>query len=169
MTEKQKRNLYLFTALLCFIGIIVVFFVDGYLGVYDILYVNSMELEQTVEFESDREWKPYIHARWQEIITFKYEIDSRSFYSYSIPVEVSLWQSGKKVAELFREDVLMKAFDKRILSWELDTKQLEKPLSVDVQYTLKIKRDEVEREAIITLESVPEPYPIMPPAPSIIK
>lgn len=168
MTERRRKNLYLYGALLCFIGIIAVFFVDGYLGVYDTVYIKSMEQEQKFEFEIEQEWKPYIYARWEEVVSFRYEIDNRSFFNYSSLMEVSLWQSEKQVTELFRENVSIRPFDKKTLNWALDTARLEKPIGREFNYTLKIKGGKAEREFIVTLTPIGE-YPLPPPAPIPIK
>jgi len=166
MSAKQKGNLYLYTALLCFIGIIVIFFVDGYLGIYDTIYVKSMEQEQTIEFETNMGWKPYIPVRWEEMVSFRYEIDNRSLFNYSALVEISLWQSEKQVMELFRENILVSPFDKKTLNWILDTAKLEKPIGREINYTLKIKGGKTEREFILALAPayIEEPaYPLAPP------
>jgi len=170
MNKGQKRNLYLYGVLLCFIGIIIIFFVDGYLGIYDTVCVKSMEQEQKFEFEIEQDWKPYIFTRWGDKVSFRYEIDNRSFFSYSALVEVSLWQSEKQVMEIFRESISIRPFDKKILSWTLDTAKMEQPLGRDVNYTLKIKGGKTEREFImqigtIYIEEPPYPKQVPPPEP----
>lgn len=170
MPKGKKRNLYLYGVLLCFIGIIVIFFVDGYLGVYDTVYVKSMEQEQKYEFETEREWKPYVFTRWGDVVSFRYEIDNRSFFSYSGLVEVSLWQSEKQVMEIFGESISVRPFDRKTLSWTLDTTKVEQPVGRDISYTLKIKEGKTEREFIITvgavyIEEPPYPAKVPPPPP----
>lgn len=168
MAEGQKKNLYLYGALLCFIGIIAVFFVDGYLGVYDTVYIKTMEQEQKIEFETGRECKPYVTVRWDESVRFRYEIDNRSFFTYSVPVEVSLWHGEKKVTELLHENISVAPFDKETLVWILDTTRLEQPVGRNIHYTLKINRGATEREFIVVLTPIGE-YSLPPPAPVPIK
>lgn len=171
MVKGKKRNLYLYGVLFCFIGIIAIFFVDGYLGVYDTVYVRSMEQEQKYEFETEQEWKPYIFAQWGDLVSFRYEIDNRTFFNYSTPVEVSLWQSEEQVMVLFYESISIEPFNKKILSWTLDTTKVEQPAGRDVNYTLKIKGDKTEREFIMQIGTVhieEVPYPIkVPPLPPV--
>jgi len=174
MAKGKKKNLYLYGVLLCFIGIIIIFFVDGYLGVYSTVYIKSMEQEQRFEFEIEQEWKPYIFARWGDMISFRYEIDNRSFFSYPATVEVSLWRGEKQVTELFRENVSIRPFDKKTLNWMLDTAKLEQPMGSDANYTLKIIEGKTEQEFIVTvgtvyIEEPPYPKEVPPPAPIPIK
>ena len=50
MTVKHK-NIFLFLALACFVGIILIFVFDGYIGVYDRLVMDNHLYLQTVEYD----------------------------------------------------------------------------------------------------------------------
>jgi len=45
----MRRNLFLYLALTCFLALIVIFFVDGYMGIYDTTYITVGEQEQIIE------------------------------------------------------------------------------------------------------------------------
>ena len=40
----ERRNLFLYLTLACFLGIIAIFIFDGYVGIYDTIYVTSIVL-----------------------------------------------------------------------------------------------------------------------------
>ena len=42
----MRRHLFLYLALGCFAGLIAIFIVDGYVGIYDTVYVTAGEYEQ---------------------------------------------------------------------------------------------------------------------------
>ncbi|MCJ7654092.1 MAG: hypothetical protein MUO97_02125, partial [Dehalococcoidia bacterium] len=104
MVAKSKSNLYLYLALVCFAGILAIFVIDGYLGIYDKIYITVQEREQVIEPDYwQQRWvkegyEGYsLGVGWGESIPFRYEIDNRSFSTYSVDVEVSVWRSGQKV------------------------------------------------------------------------
>ncbi|GAI56646.1 unnamed protein product, partial [marine sediment metagenome] len=44
----MRKNLFLYLTLACFFGLIAIFIVDGYLGIYDTIYVTAGEQEERV-------------------------------------------------------------------------------------------------------------------------
>ena len=44
----KHKNLYLFLTLACFLGIVLIFVFDGYMGVYDSLVMNNGQFPQTI-------------------------------------------------------------------------------------------------------------------------
>jgi len=45
----MRRYLFLYLTLACFFGLVAIFIVDGYIGIYDTLYITAGEREQTIE------------------------------------------------------------------------------------------------------------------------
>ena len=171
MAAKSKRNLYLYLAIACLIGIIAIFIVDGYLGIYDTIYITSGEQEMTVEpeywsgrYPGAREAYYYMGGNWGEEVFFRYEIDNRRFSSYPTFVQASLWRENEKVLDLFSEDKLIKSFDKAMVEWTLDSEGLQSH-GFDVgEYTVKIEREGVEQRIIVAYHSLSpqQPYPVYP-------
>lgn len=169
----KSRNLYLYLALACFVGIIAIFIADGYLGIYDTVYITSGEREREVEPDywqrSQVDERVYysIGAEWGELVSFRYEIDSHRFSTYSTNVEASVWKSGEKIIELLNEDISIAAFDKVTVDWVLRAEALEEMGYGIGKYTIKIRRGEVEREIVLNYRYPAEPvYPEkMPPPP----
>jgi hypothetical protein len=157
MTIKSKRNLYL--AIACFIGIIAIFVIDGYLGIYDTIYITTGEQEMTVEPEYWLAQHPgapeayyYIGAEWGEKVFFRYELDNRRFSSYATSIQASVWKENEKVLDLFSQDKLIKPLDKAMAEWTLDSEKLWSGESYGeyTEYTVKIERNGVERRIIVT-------------------
>jgi hypothetical protein len=171
MPTKGKRNLYLYLAIACLIGIIAIFVIDGYLGIYDTIYITTGEEERTVEPEY---WlRPYgeayhIGANWNEQVFFRYELDNRRFSSYSTSIQASVWKENEKVLDLFSQAKLMiKPFDKAMVEWALDSKKLQAQgfYAGDYsEYTVKIEHNGVERRIIVSYHgsSPKQPYPEYP-------
>ncbi len=168
MATKQ-RNLFLYLTLACFVGIIAIFIVDGYLGVYDTIYITAGEREQKIESDfwlrGDYPWSASVNSGGK--IFFRYEVDNRQFSSYTDNIEASVWHSQEKVRDLISQEIFIAAFDKGQLEWVMDTPEL-LPSGIApeqrYEYTVIIKRGEVERKIIIHIN--PAAYPAKPvPAP----
>ncbi len=176
----KHKSWYLYLALLCFLGIILIFVFGGYMGVYDTLSVTSGEFPQ--KFEADSWFQPYNQARMSVErggkITFSYEVDNRQFSGYSTTVEVSAWQSQQKVHDLTSQPLAVAAFAKQQVDWVVDTAQIVPasfPAEQAYQFTVVIKRGGVERRVIIYVNAVlyipktaipgpvPAPVPLPPP------
>ncbi len=149
MATKHK-NLFLYLTLACFFGLIAIFIVDGYLGVYDTVYITTGEYPQEIGpdyWQSQRRSFAYpyhIGARWGEPVHFQYEIDNRRFSTYTSTVEVTVWKSNEKVVDLFSQNISVAAFDKVIVDWTLPALELERTDLEIGEYTVKIRRGEVE-------------------------
>ena len=98
----SRKNLFLYLALACFVGIIAIFIVDGYLGVYDTLYITADEREEKIEADSwlrgDYPWSTGVN--WDEKTFFRYEVDNRRFSEYATTVEVSVCRMQEKVLDV---------------------------------------------------------------------
>lgn len=163
MADKLK-NRYLYLALVCFLGIMAIFIVDGYMGIYDTVYITSGEQEQNIE--ADFWLRDYnVGSVWTEggqKVFFRYEVDNRLFSSYSAGIEVSLWSSKQKVLDLLSQQIEVASFSKEQVEFVVNTAELEQgSLERGVEYTILIKRGEVERSIILYLS--PSPVPKIPP------
>jgi len=170
----RGRKLYLYLVLACFVGILAIFLVDAYLGVYDTLYITVQEREREVDPDywqrSQVDERAYysMGAEWGELVSFRYEIDSHRFSTYSTNVEASVWKSGEKIIELLNEDISIAAFDKLTVDWVLRAEELEEMGYGVGEYTIEIRRGEVERKIVLNYRYPTEPvYPekIVPPPP----
>ncbi len=163
-----KRNYaFLYLALACFAGIIAVFIVDGYMGVYDTIYITTGEQEQRVDADfwlSRDNFSPtyYISAAAGEKVSFRYEIDNRRFSRYSTSVEVSAWRSGEKILDVTSQPIDIAALGTGELEWVVDTAQLgSTPSEWGEEFSLIIQRGDIERRIILNLYPVTlrEPSP----------
>jgi len=165
----MRRNLFLYLTLLCFVGLIAIFIVDGYMGIYDTLYVTAGEREDKIEADfwlrQGRVWSTGVNR--DEKVFFSYEVDNRQFSSYAADVEVSVWHGQEKVRDLTSQQILIAAFDKGRLEWVTDTTELlpsDIPPEQFYEFSVIIKRGEAERKVILQIN--PKPYPIRPPVPA---
>lgn len=165
----MRRHLFLYLTLACFFGLIAIFIVDGYLGVYDTLYLPAGEREQKIEADDWSSWAEWERAEvgWGEKAFFRYEVDNRQFSTYSADVEVSVWHSKQKVRDLLSQQMSIAAFDKGQMEWVVDTAEL-LPSGISseqgYEYTVIIERGEIERKIIVYM--YPLVYPVKPaPAP----
>ena len=156
----KRKNLFLYLILACFIGLIAIFIVDGYLGVYDTLYVPMGEREQKIEADQWRQWSEWRRAEigWGEKAFFRYEVDNRQFSTYTADVEVSVWHSKEKVRDLISQEISIPAFDKGQLEWVIDTTELFPsgiPPEQGYEFTVIINRGEIERKIIVYMYPLP--------------
>ena len=160
----RRRNLFLYLTLACFFGLIAIFIVDGYMGIYDTIYMTAGEREEKLEPDEWLRQEKFgargVGVNWGEKVFFRYEVDNRQFSTYSTEVSVSVWRSQEKVRDLISQPILIAAFDKGQLEWTMDTTEL---LPSDVspergyEFTVIIKRGQVERNIIVYIN--PRTYP----------
>ena len=161
----KYKNLYLYLALACFLGIVLIFVFDGYLGVYDTITINTREFPQEIEpdywLRGDTYWSAGIE--WNGKADISYEVDNRRFFSYSSILEVSVWRENEKIANLITREISAGSFEKWQTGWVLDTSELlpsDASAEQGYQFTLLIKRGDIERRIIINVNS--EPFPLKP-------
>jgi len=161
----KRRNLYLYLTLACFFGIIAIFIVDGYMGVYDTVYITAGEREQKIESDvwqrGDKFWSTGI-TRGEKAFC-RYEVDNRRFSTYEAEIDVSIWRMQQKIDEILSQQIAVDPFDKEVLEWVIDTTELippDAPPEQGFDFTLRIKKDELERNIILYIN--PSPYPVKP-------
>lgn len=164
----SRKNLFLYLALACFVGIIAIFIADGYVGIYDTLYITAGEREEKIEADfwlrGDYPWSTRVN--WDEKTFFRYEVDNRRFSEYAMMIEVSVWRMQEKILDVVSQPVEVAPFEKGQVEWVLDTAELrpgDMPPEQGYEFTVVIKRGETERKVILYIN--PVPYPIKPPVP----
>ena len=139
------------------------------MGIYDTVYITAEEREQKIESDVWQRNDPY----WSAGITqgekafIRYEIDNRQFSTYEADIQVSVWRMQEKVSDVLIKQVAVEAFSKAEIEWTIDSNEFVPPDAQPEQrfeYTLTIKRGDIERNIILYIN--PSPYPIKPvPAP----
>ena len=151
----QYKNLYLSLTIAFFLAIIAVFVFDGYMGVYDTFRVTTQEREQVIGPDSWDDEYDYRHHVWTEegqAISFRYELDNRTFGTYSADVEVAIWFGETKHSDLLSQAVAIDSFDKEEFNWTIDTTEL-RPAGTtwDYEFSVIITRDGVERRIVVNV------------------
>ena len=170
---KRPRRLFLFLAIGCFAGLIAIFVVDGYLGVYDTFHISVGEYPpQTIgadywlrqgyeEYDAPRpvgtEGDKYayccIGADWGQKISFQYEIENHQSSSYSADIQASVWREDEKLIDLFSQDVSVRPFGETVVEWTLLSEDLGSAAPAtgeSREYTVRVNRGDVERRIIMS-------------------
>ncbi len=161
----KRRNLFLYLTLVCFFGLIAIFIIDGYMGIYDTVYITAGEREQRIDADvwrrGDKFWSAGVNRG--EKAFFRYEVDNRRFSSYTADIEVSVWRSQEKLRDLTSQQIVLAAFEKGQVEWVMDTAEIlpsDIPPEQSYEYTVIIKRGQIERKIILYIN--PLPYPLKP-------
>lgn len=165
MATRQK-NLYLYLTIACFIGLITIFIVDGYMGIYDTINVTAGEREQTIEAyfwlgEGISYFPEYpyevkdayvVGVNRGDKVSFRYQVDNRLFSQYTADIEVSVERGQEKVLDLLSQPISMDAFGEQSLEWVVDTAALVPNDLLPEQayeFSVIIKRGEIMRKIIV--------------------
>ncbi|MCD6358534.1 MAG: hypothetical protein J7L90_01055 [Dehalococcoidia bacterium] len=154
MSTKRIGNLWLYLAIACFLGIVAVFFVDGYMGVYDVVEVRVGDVPHKIEPDYwERDYAKgdgyYIYeVRQGDVVQFSYQIANRRFSDLRVDVEVFLLEGGQEIKELFSGGSRVNVFSlSPVYEWTVDTTELEVPGEYGGHtYTVNISRGGVERK-----------------------
>lgn len=151
--------------LACFLGLIAVFVVDGYLGVYDTLYVTSGEYEEQLEpdFWQRQNYSWSTGVTWGEKVLLQYEVANRQFSGYTANIEASVWHGQEKVSDLGAYPVSIGPFAQTEVEWQVDSTELlpeGASLEQSYRYSILITRGEIERKIIVSIN--PAAYPPKP-------
>jgi hypothetical protein len=168
----KHKNLYLYLTLACFMGIILIFIFDGYMGLYDTLIMDNGQYQQKVEADqwSQPERYGYLASAGVErggIIDFTYTVENHRFSEYTADVSITLWHNKAKIGDIgFIPDkpTIIPAFDKAELKWSLDTSNIfpeDYPAEQGYNLNMVIRRGEIERKINININ--PSPYPVKTP------
>ena len=181
--ERKPRRLFLYLAIACFAGLVAIFIVDGYLGVYDTFHISVGEYPPQVieadywlrqgsgEYSAPRpvgtEGDKYayccIGAEWSQNISFEYVIENHKSSTYSADIQASVWQGNERLIDLFSQDVSIKPFDEAIVGWTLSSEDIgiTSPVAGEsYDYTVQVNRGDVERMIIVSFYYPQEsPYP----------
>jgi hypothetical protein len=166
----QRRNLFLYLTLICFIGIILIFIFDGYMGVYDSVSVTAGEFPQNIEADQWQQHERYgywpsVYVERGNSVDFDYRVDNHRFSIYMADVDVTLWRSQQKLSDLLTEKLTVKSFDSGQVKWSLDTAKIvpaDFPPEQSYDCTVVINRGEIERRIIINVNPAPySPKPVI--------
>jgi len=173
--KRKHRNLYLYLTLACFVGIILIFIFDGFMGVYDSLEITSGEFPQTIEpdrWPEDEKYPYYSTVNVQQggSITFTYEVQNRTFSAYSAELEVTAWHEQQQLAVLLSQAVKVGSFNEGQMDWTLDTAEFvpaELPENQRYDLSVRITRGDIERNIVVYIRGSSYPPPdIVVPRPS---
>jgi hypothetical protein len=166
----KNKNLYLYLALACFVGIILIFVFDGYMGLYESLATTDVNFPQQV---TEDQWQnegrygpPGISIEPGGDTNFQYMVDNRRFSSYTAEIDVSLWQNQVKMADLKSETLTLGAFRKGEVDWVLnigDYLPAGIPAGANYNFTIIIKRGDIERRVMLYVNPtiiIPKPAPV---------
>ena len=160
----MRKNLFLYLAIVCFVALIAIFVVDGYLGIYDTLRVTAGEYPQTIEPDQWHRYRPSPETTWGAKVFFTYDVENRQFSRHITPIYASVWQENERIFDLFSEEKSIKPFDQVTVDWVLDSERLKSLGFSEGQYTVRINRDGVERKVRVDLH-IPNPAKLIPPPP----
>ena len=172
MTVK-RRNLYLFLALACFLGIIVIFIFDGYLGVYDSLVMDNGQFPQKVEADQWQRQEKFGYFVSTSVdrggrIEFTYTVENHRFTAYTAGVQASLWYNQDKLADLKAGQVAAGAFGQGELKWTLDVREFvpaDFPPEQGYNMNVDIKRGDIVRKVVVYISPLPvPPKPLIAPS-----
>ena len=153
----RHKTIYLFLALACFLGIILIFIFDGYMGVYDSLRIDNGQYVQTVDA---RQWQdqaeygfyPSVSIDRDRSVDFTYKVENHRFSAYNAEVKVSLWYGVDKLADVTAETINAGAFGSGEFDLVLDPGQYlpgDYPTDQSYNLTLVIERENIERKVMV--------------------
>jgi hypothetical protein len=165
----KNKNIFLYLALACFLGIVLIFVFDGYIGVYDTIEITTVDYRQEIEpdfwLRDGNNW--WLQVEWNGEVHFTYEVDNRRFSGYTSDLEVSAWYGEEKISILLAEQVSIGAFNNWQTEWVVDTSALLPPDASSergYQFTIIIIRGNIERRIIINMIAEP-----LPPVPKVMR
>ncbi len=162
--QSMRKHLFLYLTLLCFVGLIAIFIVDGWMGVYDTVYITTGEYEQRIEPDSwlqqEKSWAREARVNRGERAFFRYEIENHECSSHEADIEVSVWHSQEKVRDVLSQPMQVSAFDTAQLEWVVNAEEFvpeDIPPEQSYQFTVIMKRGQIERSIVLWVN--PSAYP----------
>lgn len=172
MKTKRPKRLFLYLAIGCFAGLVAIFIVDGYLGIYDTFHISVGEyprhtiaadywlrqdsgdyIARPGTSEGDKFAYCCVSANWDQQITFEYVIENHHTSSHATEVRASVWQENSKITDLLIQDVSIPPLDEVTTEWTLSSADLgitEPVAGRTYDYTVRVSRGDVERRIIIS-------------------
>ena len=97
----MRKNLFLYLSIACFLSLLAIFVIDGYMGIYDTLEVTADEHSQTIEPDqwNHNRYEPSIRAEWGSKVFFTYMVENRRFSNYTTPINASVWKENEKLIQ----------------------------------------------------------------------
>lgn len=137
----SRRNIPLYIAIICIVGIGLVFFFDVFYGVRETLLVVRSE-EGIEEIDFAQPLLSVLHIVHGENLLFRYAIVNDRFTSLSKRIEIDLYAfDGSKVRHFVSQNVDIGAWGADAILWSLETENL-----LPNRYTLEIKSNGVVRK-----------------------
>ena len=151
---KKSRTVYLYLAILCFIGILLIFVFDGYMGRIRTLEIENGRYTQIYDeqwMENRPElWVPSFSSEPGDTITFTYTVENKLFSSYKEDFRAYM---EKYPETLYAEDVIKAgAFGSDSVTWVINTDEILPPsYSPDTQYTFNLIMQDGDEEIELTI------------------
>lgn len=172
MMAGSQTKIYLFLALACFLGIVVIFVFDGYMGIYDSLTVISPPFSRTVisrdQWPQQEEYG-FIGVGMERNgrLEFTYAIENHRFSAYSEPVTISVWHDNGAPRDVAAGQMSAGAFGTAELVWTLraeDVVPADLPASQPYNFNVVIRRGGIERrvQVYVSAATMPLPAPAVP-------
>jgi hypothetical protein len=169
MTVKHN-SIYLFLALACFVGVILIFIFDGYIGVYDSLVIDNGQYKQTVAADQWAQREQYGNMVSTSVdrnsqVDFTYTVENHRFSDYTDSVDVSLWYNKVKTADLLSTQLSIPSFNTKVMAWSINATQVISANASTGQsyiYNVKIKRGDIERDINVNIYVTSEGIIIVP-------
>jgi hypothetical protein len=167
----KHKSIYLYLAIACFLGIVLIFIFDGYLGLYDSLSMKDINYPQKIDTEQWQQQEKFGYAPQITIesggdIPFTYEVDNRRFTSYQATVDISLWHNQSKILDIKSATLALGAFDSQKLEWVTDFSNYipdNLPAGTGYNFIILVKRGDIERQVVVNIIPViPIPKPAVP-------
>ena len=174
----KYNKIYLFLALACFLGIVLIFIFDGYMGVYDSVVMDNGQFPQTITADQWQQqekfgYYPSVSVDRNGAANITYTVENHRFSSYTAEVTVSIYSGVDKIADLATGQVSAGAFNKGEFTWVLKPADfIPASLPSDQSYNMNmvIKRGDVERRIMVYVNPGPPiskvPVITIPPPPS---
>jgi hypothetical protein len=163
----KLKYIYLYLTLACFLGIILIFIFDGYMGVYDTLVMDNGQYPQTIEADQwSEERYGYLASTGVERggrVDFTYKVANRRFSAYNSDIEISFMHNQEIITDVITETLVIDSFDEGELTWFLDTSEIipaDYPLEQSYNVNMVISREDIERKVLINI--YPSPYASKP-------
>ncbi|MFC1942637.1 hypothetical protein ACFLWU_05415 [Chloroflexota bacterium] len=168
----KRNNLFLYLTLVCFVGIILIFIFDGYLGVYDTVVLDNGQYSQKIETDQwSQEKYDYRASTGVERgnqVEFTYTVENHRFSGYSADVEVSFLHNDEIISDPIVDVITAEAFGMDEMKWILDADAFvpaDYPSEQQYIVNVLVKRDNVQREVLVNISGLPMKPVIIEPRP----